>query len=143
MQSLITPYPRRGQLDKFLPGQEDEATPDPDGVPWTLSDLGHVGSEHGDNSAEDECGFVADEADCDPDAWMADGAHAIGAEPSVGERCGAVRHGDGSKSGAVCHGAGAGAGGSRLSGPQADLLLRHSNRLIHITYESANYFDAD
>ena len=35
VQSLITPYPRRGQLDKLLPGQEDEATPDPDGVPWT------------------------------------------------------------------------------------------------------------
>ena len=60
VQSLITPYPRRGQLDKLLPGQEDEATPDPDGVPWTLSDRGHAGSEHGDDSAEDECGLAAD-----------------------------------------------------------------------------------
>ena len=34
VQSLITPYPRRGQLDEIKIGQEDEATPDPDGVPW-------------------------------------------------------------------------------------------------------------
>ena len=34
VQSLIGAYPRRGKLDVVLPGQEDEATPDPDGVPW-------------------------------------------------------------------------------------------------------------
>ena len=129
VQSLITPYPRRGQLGKLLPGQDDEATPDPDGVPWTVDDRGPGGSEHDDDSDENECGLLADDADCDPDDWMADGADAIGAEPSVGERCGAVRHGDGSESGAVRHGAGAGAGGSRLSEPQADLMLRHSGRL--------------
>ena len=74
VQSLITPYPRRGQLDKLLPGQEDEATPDPDGVPWTVDDHGPGGSEHDDDSAGDERGFFADDADCDPDVWMADGA---------------------------------------------------------------------
>ena len=34
VQSLITPYPRRGQLDEIKVGQADEATPDPDRVPW-------------------------------------------------------------------------------------------------------------
>ena len=30
VQSLITPYPKKGHLDVLLPGQEDEATEDPD-----------------------------------------------------------------------------------------------------------------
>ena len=34
VQSLITPYPKRGALDVVKVGQEDEATPDPEGVPW-------------------------------------------------------------------------------------------------------------
>ena len=36
VQSLIGKYPHRGHLDVILPGQEDEATPDPDGVPWEV-----------------------------------------------------------------------------------------------------------
>ena len=32
--SLIPPYLRRGHLEFIKLGQEDEATPDPDGVPW-------------------------------------------------------------------------------------------------------------
>ena len=38
VQSLIGDYPRRRQLDVILPGQEDEATPDQDGVPWNDPD---------------------------------------------------------------------------------------------------------
>ena len=34
VKSLIPDYPRRGHLDVIKLGQEDEATPDPDGVPW-------------------------------------------------------------------------------------------------------------
>ena len=34
VQSLITPYPRTGHLDEIKVGQDDEATPDPDGIPW-------------------------------------------------------------------------------------------------------------
>ena len=34
VRSLITPYPHMGQLDEIEIGQEDEATSDPDGVPW-------------------------------------------------------------------------------------------------------------
>ena len=32
----IRPFRARGKLDKLVPGQEDEATPDPDGVPWEV-----------------------------------------------------------------------------------------------------------
>ena len=34
VRAYLPDYPRKGQLDVPLPGQEDEATPDPDGVPW-------------------------------------------------------------------------------------------------------------
>ena len=34
VQSLITPYPARGELDVLKPGMEDEATSDPEGLPW-------------------------------------------------------------------------------------------------------------
>ena len=34
VQSLITPYPKRGHLDVLKYGQDDEAPADPDGVPW-------------------------------------------------------------------------------------------------------------
>ena len=46
VRSLITPYPRRGHLDVIKLGQEDEATPDPDGVPWdTEQDEAEGGEE--------------------------------------------------------------------------------------------------
>ena len=34
VQSLIGDYPKHGHLDEIKVGQEDEATEDPDGVPW-------------------------------------------------------------------------------------------------------------
>ena len=40
VQSLITPYPKRGHLDELKIGQEDEATADPDGVPWDIVEAG-------------------------------------------------------------------------------------------------------
>ena len=36
VMGLIRPFPARGKLDKLVPGQEDEATPAPDGVPWEV-----------------------------------------------------------------------------------------------------------
>ena len=63
VQSLIGDYPKRQQLDVLLPGQEDEATPDPDGVPWELPDHPPVedgdGSEHSlDEACETEGGEI-------------------------------------------------------------------------------------
>ena len=44
--SFIKPYPKRGEMDEWKPGMDDEATPDPDGVPYlTIAD---------DEPAEDE-----------------------------------------------------------------------------------------
>ena len=33
-KSPITPYPKRGELDEWKPGMDDEATADPDCVPY-------------------------------------------------------------------------------------------------------------
>ena len=47
VQSLIHAYPKKGELDVILPGQEDEATPDPDGCMWideAASDIEGVSS---------------------------------------------------------------------------------------------------
>ena len=40
VKSLILPYPRRGKMDVLKLGQEDEATEDPDGVPWEVAEEG-------------------------------------------------------------------------------------------------------
>ena len=45
-------YPARGQLDVVLPGQEDEATPDPDGVPWEPD---RPEEDGGESSTDEDC----------------------------------------------------------------------------------------
>ena len=62
VQSLITPFPQKGQLDVVLPGQEDEATEDPDGVPW------EVGHKEVENEGEEELEAGA-EYQFDPADW--------------------------------------------------------------------------
>ena len=37
--SLITPYPKKGELDEWKPGMDDEATPDPDPLPYDADDV--------------------------------------------------------------------------------------------------------
>ena len=59
VMSLITPYPKRGEMDEWKPGMDDEATPDPDGVPYL---------ENADDApTEDEA--AEDIADVDPADW--------------------------------------------------------------------------
>ena len=36
VRAYIPVYPKTGHLHVIRPGQEDEATPDPDGVPWEV-----------------------------------------------------------------------------------------------------------
>jgi len=72
VQSLIHPYPKKNELDVILPGQEDEATPDPDKWLWmdpAGSDI-EGGSGNGEDEKEDdeegnpienEQGFVSDD----------------------------------------------------------------------------------
>ena len=66
--SLSTPYPRRGQLDEIKIGQEDEATPDPDGVPWEddEDETEKAAAANAGDDAEDE----EEVLDFDPDDWV-------------------------------------------------------------------------
>ena len=63
VQSLIGRYPKRGQLDVLKPGQEDEATPDPDGVPWELERAGE--KEGAEGSSDEDCEPEGGEDGCD------------------------------------------------------------------------------
>ena len=58
--SFITPYPKRGEMDEWKPGMDDEATSDKDGVP-------HL-PDADDGSTEDD--DDQDIADIDPEDWV-------------------------------------------------------------------------
>ena len=45
VMSLIQPYPERCEMDEWRPGMEDEATEDPDGVPWSVDEAGKSAAE--------------------------------------------------------------------------------------------------
>ena len=115
VQSLIGRYPRRGQLDVLKPGQEDEATPDPDGVPWEperVEDLGGDASPTGDDCEQEGCELVPVEEPWDYEQGEAnhrgygDDQQAKGAASAKGATS-----------------------GTELSQDQADSLLGHSGRL--------------
>ena len=75
VQSLITPFPKRGQLDEVLPGQEDEATEDVDGVPWEVERQGPEELPPGDEEQFD----LADWHETDiPDAEAGHALHGDG-----------------------------------------------------------------
>ena len=119
VQSLIGPYPRRGHLDVIEVGQEDEATADPESVPWSAElvegDNGAAANgEEGHGGEDDGLGAVGDGEgagvpDFDPADW---------AEPPPDQL--ALR-GDG--------GAASKDGGEMLSAEQATEMLTHSDRL--------------
>ena len=67
IQKEITPYPKRNCLDVILPGQEDEATIDPDGLKWDEDEPHGVQGEESDKDGPVE--------DFDPADWV-DGAAA-------------------------------------------------------------------
>ena len=61
-QSLITPYPARGELDVLTLGMEDEATPYPEDQPWAFDeeeesdDEGHAFDAHDPMDCADPIG---------------------------------------------------------------------------------------
>ena len=69
VKSLIGAYPRRRHLDVVLPGQEDEATADPEGVPWeqTPSDSQFAADDGCDGMSDGDPGEVLD---FDPEDWV-------------------------------------------------------------------------
>ena len=97
VQSLITPYPRRGHMDVVKVGQEDEATPDPDPNPWEDGDeVAPEGEEEDvqkDEDADEGVDVMEDEIlDWDAADWV-EGEVAF---EKHGERdADAARHGDG------------------------------------------------
>ena len=112
VQSLIGDYPRRRQLDVILPGQEDEATPDQDGVPWNDPDAS-------DDDPDDDPDVHDDDhiLEYDPKDWVepprdpsGDHGNGEGQPETSGEMC---IHGD----------------GATLSAEQASLLQERSTRL--------------
>ena len=107
VKSLIHPFPKTGQLDTVLPGQEDEATADPESrVPWQLE---HEVKE--EREAEEESG---DEEEFDPRDWHE--AHIPDAEANPEHSSGHALHGDGADGAALC-------------GEQADAVIEQSARM--------------
>ena len=107
VQSLITPYPRRGHLDEIKIGQEDEATPDPEGVPWEVEE---------DVQKETEAANACDDVpDFDPADWVDPTKAALqnGGDADVSH------HGDGDDKIAT----------TTPNLEQSDSLLEHSSRL--------------
>ena len=120
VQSLIGRYPMRGQLDVLKPGQDDEATPDPDGVPWELERA--AGEDGAESSPDEACEPQGGEAaECGDEAAEWDDVLAEVADD---------HRGDGDVQEATA-GASAPAETSReyLCVEQADSLLMHSGRL--------------
>jgi len=121
VQSLIGQYPRRGQLDKTRPGQDDEATPDPDGVPWEppeLADADDADSAEGERQAE---GSEAADSPADFDEPCDEGQSG-----SDHRGDGDVQEGQAAKSEALAKDVASGEG---LSTEQADFMLQHSGRM--------------
>ena len=113
VQSLITPYPRTGHLDELKVGQDDEATPDPDGVPWEAEKDENEGDEAG--KAGDDDGEDEEILDFDPADWT-DQRPAIQNNASDAD---VSRHGDGDAQIVKLS----------LDAEQADAAVEHSNRL--------------
>ena len=138
MQSLITPYPRRGHLVELKVGQEDEATPDADGVPWETeeAEAAAAGDDDGEDNdihdfdpAESPFSLWVDSAkavdddgednailDFDPDDWVDAEAAAVQNNASDAD---VSRHGDGDAQMVMLG----------LDAEHADIALEHSNRL--------------
>ena len=114
VQPLITPHPRRGHLDEIKIGQEDEATPDLDGVPWEDEEDEKEKAEAanaGDDAEEEE-----EVLDFDPDDWTDPQA---AARQNGARDADVPRHGDGDDQ----------IRKASLNEEQADSVLGHSARL--------------
>ena len=104
MQSRITPFPKKGHIDKVLPGQEDEATEDPDIDPWDVED------NEVENESDEELG-AGNEYQFDPSDWHTSHIPDDVANP---EQCDSDSiHGD----------------GVGLRAEQADIVIEQSERI--------------
>ena len=120
VQSLITPYPRRGHLDELKVGQEDEATKDPDPHPWENEDDDQKQEDEAPNASDDDDDDDEEKEvlDFDPNDWVDPEAAAIQHKAKDDD---ALRHGDGDGDAEIRE--------ASLNAEQADALLDHSTRL--------------
>ena len=133
VQSLIGKYPHRGHLDVILPGQEDEATPDPDGVPWEVPGPGEppAADDDADDGREDDDEKILD---FDPDDWHVPPENPFNDSDDAPSKAGtgeATSHGGGGGGDdtvATSHGDGGGGDGESLSVEQVSTLHEHSAR---------------
>ena len=111
---LMPTYPRRGHLDVIKIGQEDEATPDPDGTPWDTEQVEAEGGASVNNCDDNE--EVDDVPEFDADDW-------VGPESSLLKHTvpevDAPHHGDGDDQ--MRKGS--------LDDEQADAAIQHPTRL--------------
>ncbi len=109
-------------MDVVKIGQEDEATPDPDGVPWEVAEEGAVEPDEagGASASEDDSKGDGEIVDFDPDDWVAP-PEVVTASCEQGVT---PHHGDGDVGEVVARDP-----GESLSAEQADALLGHSSRL--------------
>ena len=143
VMGLMKPSPPRGKLDKLEPGQEDEATPDPDGVPYEVGEPGDEVEKPGDGETRG-CG-EGDDADEPefPDDFIPEFDAADWIKPPKGY---AADSGGGDAESRVVkghHGDGelrecGDSGRASLSKDEADSLLQHSNRLQSLQRAKAN-----
>ena len=127
VQGLITPYPKRGQLDTLKPGQEDEATPDPDQVPWEVAKETHEEAIEGGDAVDKDADDDQDDdiAEYDPQDWhepieKLSGSNDGDEEPQIQS----VNHGDGDGRNEKDEGC-----GQTLDAEQTNTLIEHSERL--------------
>ena len=122
VKSLMPPYPRRGHLDVVKLGQEDEATADPDGVPWDALDDQAEGGEAANEGDDNE--EVDDVPEFDADDWV-DPEVSDWVDPEVSQvkhtvpEVDAPHHGDGDDQ----------MRNESLNDEQADAVIEHSTRL--------------
>ena len=123
VKSLIGTYPRRGQLDELKPFQDDEATEDPDGKPWTSERAEGAGANSG-SEPEDDGGPQGGDGDKDSQWFPFD-------EPCDGEQgeCGHRGHGESQEAQGEASAAKVEASRVALCAEQADAVIGHSGRL--------------
>ena len=114
VMSLMPTYPRRGHLDVIQLGQEDEATPDPDGIPWDTEQVEAEGGEAANKGDDNE--EVDDVPEFDADDWVDPEASLL--KHTVPE-VDAPHHGDGDDQMRK----------ESLDDEQADAVIEHSTRL--------------
>ena len=126
MQSLIGKYPPHRCLDRVLPGQEDEATPDPDGVPWETEEP----VDCRDDKSEGDPGEILD---YDPADWVNPSGSSHhgngGGDDAASSESPGQGHGGGDATAADGERDDHGDGGGSLSAEQVSTLHEHSSRL--------------